>query len=119
MAALTAEQLSLIRLNLGAFAVSFTDDAVLQAYYDASVLAGASDPLLGAVAYAFYMLYTGAVNLTDFRQGQTEEKESVIYDRLYRLYTSWSSQAGLSHELPSFALRSIRLGYIDFPEELP
>lgn len=118
MPILTPAEITRIRSSLGNYESSFTDNQI-QTYYDISYDLGAGYPINGAVAQAFYNLAIGAVSYTDYRQGQTQESLSVIYDRLWLLYNRWYNLSGMPSPLPTFGMKSLRLWYIDLPEDLP
>lgn len=114
MPILTESEINRIRASLGVYSANFTDGQ-LQAYYDAAYDDNASTPVSGAVAYAFYNLLTGAVSYTSYRQGETSETLGVIYDRLMGLYQMWFNSAGFVTALPTFAMKPLRLWYVDLP----
>ncbi len=118
MPTLTTSDLDYIKRKLGSFAASFTDPE-LQAYADDAYLENTETYLKGAVANAFYALATQAVNLVDFRQGETSENQKVIYDRLWKLYTEWATQAGHLGGVPIVPIEPVRqyMVYLPFDED--
>ena len=113
---MTPAQLEWVKRQLVKYADSFSD-AQLNDLYDDAEDAGASNKLYGTVALAYYQILSGAIELTNFRQGETQEWESVIYDRLLSFYRDWYNRAGFPTPLPTFNMNTIRLHYIEFPED--
>jgi hypothetical protein len=113
---MTPEQLAYVKRMLGTYACNF-DNTLLYNLYDDSVMQGATNALSGVIALAFYQLLVGAVGLTNFRQGETQEDESVIFGRLNQFFDRWNAQAGFPEPLPTFTIQTVRLFYIDFTED--
>jgi hypothetical protein len=85
MPTLTVSELASIRVFLGNFSGSFTDEQ-LQTYAANAYTLNAETYLDGVVAIAFYGLMTGAVMMTDFTQGESKENQKVVYDRIAKLF---------------------------------
>jgi hypothetical protein len=110
MTTLTTEQFDYIRRRLGNFESVFTDPE-LQDYYDDAEADGAINEIDGAIYYAYDALLTGSVDLTDYTQNASSEKQSVIYDRIERMAERWKKQAGLG--LPEISIGKIDLNFIE------
>lgn len=111
---MTEQQLERVKRNLGAFACEFSNED-LQSYYDEAVSLDAPDPVTGAIALAFYALSVGAINLVNFKQGETHESQGVIYDRLRGLAEDWNNKAGFPAPIPNYRIKLIDLYYVEKP----
>lgn len=112
---MTPTQIAKVRRALGIYSARFTDEQLGEFYADAYE----ENPLTwfaGTVSEAFYTLAMAAVEMTDFKQGETSESQSKIYDRLWALYQRWANEAGYL-SLPVFGLTQVRLRYVDMPED--
>lgn len=116
MPELSLEQLTRIRLLLGAFSSSFTDEEI--GNYALVAWNTAPDTYLdGVLAWCFYALMTGAVTLVNFKQGDTAESQQIIYDRLSGLYNHWAVKAGYADGMLTVKAGAMRMHYIEFPED--
>lgn len=107
---MTPQDRAALRLALGAYACDFTNEQ-LDLLWQAG--ASADSQLAAAVAGGFYQLMTGAIEYTNFRQGETQESEGVIFDRLWKLYTFWANRAGIEPAMPTVKMQQVRLQYVD------
>lgn len=114
---LTPEQLAYIRTYLGEFSCEFTNEQLDQFEKDAA-FEGATDLTYGVLAQAYFVLASGAIGLTNFRQGETVENDAVIYNRLWDMYSRFAAKAGIPQSLPRFSMTQIPLKYIEFEDNV-
>jgi len=117
MPALTLSQIAYLRLMLAAFSASFTD-AELTALAGVAYSQNRLTFLQGTLAYAFYQLAAQAVMMVNFRQGETSESQSVIFDRLTALSRRWETEAGYSGGLPTSVINALRQYAVLLPEDV-
>lgn len=116
MPTLTVSELAHIRILLTPrFSPSFTDE-VLQEFAESAYTLKPDTYIYGTVAIAFYSLMTGAIDFTTFTQGETREEQGKIYDRIEKLYSRWSKEAGIFSGGKA-RVKAVRQGYVVLPDD--
>lgn len=114
--ALSASDIAYIRRQLGSAEAGFTDSD-LQNYANDAELEDPGNLNNAALAYVYRALANDALYAVNFRQGETQESDSVIYDRLMERVNFWRGQAELPYQMPKVKMVAVRLRLIDVPED--
>lgn len=110
--AATADQLALVRLNLGALQAAFTD-ANIQLFW-ASLATNAPNQTLqyrACVALCYETALAQLVNYHDFTTGNTSDKYHQVFDNAFRMYETFKpALERIMNARTDIAIASMRSG---------